>query len=54
MDWIWLSVILCVAVFMPRYGLLAFYKDWWRMPSSIWSTAKDRGAMLRPNLLPGY
>jgi DtxR family transcriptional regulator, Mn-dependent transcriptional regulator len=28
MDWIWLSIILCVAVFIPRYGLLAFYKNW--------------------------
>jgi len=28
MNWIWLIVILLVIVFIPRYGLLALYKDW--------------------------
>lgn len=28
MNWIWLIVVLLVIVFIPRYGLLALYKDW--------------------------
>jgi DtxR family Mn-dependent transcriptional regulator len=28
MDWIWFSAILLIAMFMPRYGVLALYKSW--------------------------
>ena len=28
MNWIWLIVFLLVILFIPRYGLLALYKDW--------------------------
>lgn len=28
MSWIWLAVILIIVTFIPRYGLLALYKDW--------------------------
>jgi DtxR family Mn-dependent transcriptional regulator len=28
MDWIWFSAILLIAIFIPRYGFLALYKDW--------------------------
>lgn len=26
--WIWLSILLLAAIFVPRYGLLTLYKDW--------------------------
>lgn len=28
MNWIWLIVILLIATFIPRFGLLALYRDW--------------------------
>ena len=28
MNWIWLIAILLIATFVPRYGILALYKDW--------------------------
>ena len=28
MNWIWLLIILVLAIFIPRYGFLALYKDW--------------------------
>jgi hypothetical protein len=28
MNWIWIPVILVIAIFIPRYGFLALYKDW--------------------------
>jgi len=28
MNWIWIPVILVIAIFIPRYGFLVLYKDW--------------------------
>lgn len=28
MNWIWLVAILLIAIIIPRYGILALYKDW--------------------------
>ena len=28
MNWIWLIAVLVIAIFVPRYGFLALYKDW--------------------------
>ncbi len=28
MNWIWLTAIFLIAIFVPRYGMLALYKNW--------------------------